>query len=292
MKEPNKSFNLLPGELGLVFVGNLEPLQLAQLLVLDCLDLPSLVLQFLSNHLSFLQIIQALLFLHLLVLQDLSANSSCMLLKHTFLFHFNSSFLFLNLLLLIQNSDEFISLLFGLFSQSRLLLIELSLPCFLQILQNLLSILHLPSFFVSSLSLALLKGSLRSQSIDFALSILSLFLQISESLNFSFLFFLDSSFLLHSLLFSQSLLSVVLHYFLVHVLFLLLFRVFNVDCPFISIFNFDYELLGSLLLDLLLFVFLQFELFDLSEHLVHFLLPQLLFLNSFNFSLFDLVNND
>ena len=107
------------------------------------------------------------------------------------------SLLQLDLLLLLNLVHVVFSLDASLLSQSRGLLLELLLSSFLEISLDALSLGLLELFSFSGLSLALLEGSLSSESINFSLSVSSFFLELSETLDFSFFLLSDSlSFLL------------------------------------------------------------------------------------------------
>jgi hypothetical protein len=129
---------------------------------------------------------------------------------YIFLLRFNQSFFFFNFLLFFDNSHEFISFLFSLFSQSSFPFQELVLSCFFKFSKHCLFVLKFFSFFISCISFRFFKCPLCSQSIDFCLSILCLFLEFSKSLHFSFFFVLDSLFLSHSFFFSHRFLFVVI----------------------------------------------------------------------------------
>ena len=85
-----------------------------------------------------------------------------MLLKHFLLFLFNVSLLLFHFLLLLDNAEEFITLLFSLFGKASLAFKELSLASLFHILKHFLFVLEVPTFLLTSGSLALFEGSLRS----------------------------------------------------------------------------------------------------------------------------------
>jgi hypothetical protein len=148
------------------------------------------------------------------------------------------------------------------------------------------------SFLVSCYSFTFLESSLGSQSVNFRLSILSFFLEISKSLNFFFLFILDSFKFSLLFFFSQSFGSVVVNYLLFKIFFLFLSAIFDSNCSFISFFNFLHKKYCSLFLFLLLSNFFFFKLLNLFKHLEHLFLSKFLFFNSLHLSFFYLINNN
>lgn len=93
---------------------------------------------------------------------NLSAQLLRVLLKDLLFLLLNVALLLLNLLLLLDDAEELVSLLFGLFGKASFALEELALASFLHILEYLLFVFQVLTFLLASCTLALLKGSLRT----------------------------------------------------------------------------------------------------------------------------------
>ncbi len=133
-----------------------------QLLIFNSLDLSALFVDLLANLATFLKIVEAVLLGFLVVLMNLRSQLLRMFLKDFFLFLFNSSLLFLDLLLLLDNTKELISLLLCLFSETLFSLQELSLSGVFHVTEDLLLVLKVSSFLISGLTLSLFESALGS----------------------------------------------------------------------------------------------------------------------------------
>ena len=89
-----------------------------------------------------------------------------MLFHHTLFLLFNAHFLLLNFLLLVDDSQELVSFLLGLLSQSAFSIHELLLSCLLQLSQHIRLLLKLSSLLVSCKSFTLFEGSLGSEGVN------------------------------------------------------------------------------------------------------------------------------
>ena len=109
-----------------------------------------------------LEVVEPILLGFLVVGVNLSAELLRVLLKDFLLFLFNASLLLFNLLLFLDDAEELISFLLGLFSKTGLSLEELALTSILHILKHFLFVLQVPTFLLAGSSLSLFEGSLRS----------------------------------------------------------------------------------------------------------------------------------
>ena len=154
--------DLFLGQLGCVLLRDVESVQLIELLLFNSLNLATLVFDLLANLASLLEIVKSVLLRLLVVGVNLGAELLGMLLKNLLLFLFNVSLLLLYFLLLLDYAEEFVTLLLGLLGKACLALKELSLASLFHILKHFLFVLEVPTFLLTSGSLALFEGSLRS----------------------------------------------------------------------------------------------------------------------------------
>lgn len=250
------SLDLLFGKFGSVLLGDIQTLQLAQLLALNVVDFVLLLFELLADLPALLEVVVALLLFLLLVGINLAANALGVGLQHALLFLINALFLLLRLFLGLNDAEELIALLLGLLSQSALSLEELLLASHFHLSLHLLTPLKLLAFFLTSIPLGLFEGTFGAQSIDFSLSILSLFLEVTETLHFTLLFFLDAALFSHLLFLTLSLGFVVFDDFQFKIFFLLLTTFFNLNGTSVGLFNLNHHNLGSGF-----FLFARFDLF-------------------------------
>lgn len=244
-----------------------------------------------ANLATLLQIVEAVLLALLVILLDLSAELQRVLLEDLLLFFFNAALLLFDLLLFVDDAEELVTLLLGLFGEAGLSLKELSLSGVLKVAKDLLLVLEVSSFLVTGLSLTLLEGALGSEGIDLSLTVGSLLLELSKAGNLTLLLLLNSSYISGFFFFTKCLLAVIFNDLLFEVLFLLLALVLDVDGTLVGIFDFAHHLKGADLLgsnDLMLFLL---ELLGLTDHLLHLALTHLLLLDALELSLLDLVND-
>ena len=148
------------------------------------------------------------------------------------------------------------------------------------------------AFLLTSSPFSLLEGSLGAESIDLGLSVGCLLLQISQTLNFSFLLFLNSLFLGGEFSLFSSSLPVVFNDFKLSLLLLLLFDLLLGDGISIGFLNFFHHLRGLLFLLLGNTGFLLLLFLDIPKQLLLLFLKNFLFSKSFLLSLSDLVDDD
>ena len=151
--------------------------------------------------------------------------------------------------------------------------------------------LFLLSLLLTSLSLTLLEGSLRSQRIDLRLSIMRLLLQLTQSLHLLLLLSLNALLLGDEFLFALGFASIILDDFLLQLLFFELFFLLDHDGFSVALLNFLHEELGVLHLLLSLAHLFLFEVVDLLQYHMFLLLHDLSFLDALQFSFFDLVHD-
>ena len=211
---------------------------MTKFLLLDLLKFSLFSLKFLSHNSSLFKVIKSFLFLDFLVLLDLRSKLLRMIVEDFLLFRLNLLLSFSFFFLLLNNSQEFVPLLFSLFSEESFFLLELFFSCFSHFVEDFYFMFLFSFLFESLLSLTLLKSSLRSQSIYFWLSIRCSFLKFSQSLDLFFLLLSYSFLLLQMLLLSLCLQSVIINYFLLELFLFNSFLMFNINCLFVWNFNF------------------------------------------------------
>lgn len=136
--------------------------ELLQLLILNSLDLSTLLVDLLANLATLLQVVEAVLLRFLVVLLNLRSQLLRVFLKDLFLFLFNSSLLFLDLLLLLDDTEELVALLLSLLRETLFSLKELSLSGVFEIAEDFLLVLEISSFFFSGLAFSLFESALSS----------------------------------------------------------------------------------------------------------------------------------
>lgn len=196
------------------------------------------------------------------------------------------------LLLLLNDAQELVSLGLGLLSKHDLVLHKLSLAGHVEVFGIFLSFDSLLAFLCTSLSLTILECTLSTESIDFTLTISSLFLKVTHSLDL-FLLLVSLATLLSSLLFFFGhLVGVVLNDFQILVLLFSDLLSFAVLGNLVGDFDLSKHALVSRALGFLFFlVSLLLEL-NVSEHLCRFPVDLLSFLHADAFTVLDLLNDD
>lgn len=162
-----------------IFIVYADVLQFLYFGLLDVLDLVSLHVDFLSHFSAFLQVVQSILLLDIFVISNLTSDLVRMFNERLFSIFFDFPFLQLDLFLFLDLVHVVFSLDASLLGQGRGFFLELFLSCFFKIGLDSLPLGLFKLFSFSRLSLTLLKGSLCSQSVDFSLSVSSLFLEFS-----------------------------------------------------------------------------------------------------------------
>lgn len=267
-------------------------LKMTELLLLDLLQLSLLRLQFLANDSSFLQVIKPVLLLDLLVLLDLRSELLAVGLKNSLLLLLDLLLPLSLLLLLLDDSEELISLLFGLLSQQSFLLLELALSSSGHLVQN-FNLMLLQLLLLQSLqSLALLERSFGPQRIDLGLSVRGSLLKLSESLDLLLLLSLGSLDFIEVLLLSLRLETIVVNDLLLQLLLLDDSLLFDVDGFLVGHLHLCHQncSLPDLLLRLLPLLDLQVLALLQNKLLLPFL--NLSLLDPLHLSLLNLINYD
>ena len=275
-----------------IFVINADNFELIELGCLYVLDFSPLIFNFFSNFSTLFEIIKSILLFDILVGGDLSSNFDGVIDESVLLLLFNLSLLLFDLLLLLDLEHVVLSFNSSLLCERALFLLELHLSGNLEISLNSLSLRMLKSFSLPSLSFTFLESSLGSKGIDLSLSIGSLFLEFSQSLDFSLLLVLDSlgfelSFVLllvSSLLVSDDFLFLIL-------LFLGSLFFFNQRLG-VGLSSLLHQSVDSLSLGLGLLSVLLLHPFNVSEKFEPLLVSDLLLLHPLNGSVLDLINDD
>lgn len=279
-------------ELVEVLVVYADVLELLYFGLLDALDLFSLHVDFLSDLSTLLQEVKSVLLFDVLVGRNLIPDLVGVIDEGLLSVLLDLSLLQLDLLLLLNLVHVVLSLNASLLSQGRGLLLELLLSGLLEISLDALSLGLLKLFSFSGLSLALLKGSLGPKSIDFSLSIRSLFLELSETLDFSFFLFSDSLGFLLLFEFLLVLEALVLSNSCVLVLLFLLTFLFFKQSLSIGLGSLFHEQVDFLSLGLVgCFIFLS-HFFNIGLQLDLLLISELLLFHSLDGSLLNLIDYD
>jgi len=264
----------------------------AKLLLLNSLDFETVVLELLSNFLAFLEVVESVLLLDIVILRNLGANHISVVSELVLALVLHVALFLLVLLLAIDDAQEVITFSLGLSCKVVLTLVELLLASDLELSSLALHALLISDLLSASLTLTLFECALGTESINLRLSVGGFLLHLAETGNFSFLFFLDAAFL-------ECLSDLTLDLFLVVTDdFLLLIELLLSELSLLG----EGNLVGSLNLSdqthvagTLVISSLDLSLalvLDLASHL--FLLLNLLFafLNALNFSLLNLVHNN
>ena len=275
-----------------VLIIDADNLELIKLSCLYVLDFGPLIFNFFSDLSTLFKVIESILLFDILVGGNLSSNFYRVVDESALLLLLDLALLLLDLLLFLDLEHVVLSFDSGLLSEGALLLLELHLSSNLKISLNPLLLLMLKSFSLPSLSLTLLECSLRSQSINLSLSISSLLLELSESLDFSFLLVLDSlSFELGFVLFLVS--GFLIGDDFVLSVFFFLRSLFSLDqglgVGFGSLLHQDVDPLSFGLS--LLSIFLLHSL-DVAKKLQPLLISDFLLLHSHNGSILNLIDNN
>ena len=204
----------------------------------------------------------------------------------------DSSLVLFFVLLLLDDLQERIALGLCLLSQLDLVLQELLLTSLVKLNSLDLSFKNPVLFGLSSLSLALFISTFGSQCIDFALSISCLLLELTKTLNLSFLLVSDSFSFDSSLFFFLDSHLVILNDFQVLLFLLVNLLLFLYLSDSVSSLNFFLDLLISFLLQLLLLKVLLSSLLNDTDHLSLFLLNGFPLFHSYDLSFLDLVNDN
>ena len=275
-----------------IFVINADNFELIELGCLYVLDFSPLIFNFFSNFSTLFEIIKSILLFDILVGGDLSSNFDGVIDESVLLLLFNLSLLLFDLLLLLDLEHVVLSFNSSLLCERALFLLELHLSGNLEISLNSLSLRMLKSFSLPSLSFTFLESSLGSKGIDLSLSIGSLFLEFSQSLDFSLLLVLDSlGFELSFVLLLVSSLLVSDNFLFLIFLFLGSLFFFNkrLSIGFSSLFH---EHVNSLSLIFSSFLIFIFHFLYVGQKLESFFISNFLLLHSFNGSFLNLIDDN
>ena len=196
------------------------------------------------------------------------------------------------LLLLLNDAEEFVTLSLSLLGQHNFSLHKLSSAGDVKILGLSTGKLGLFYFFSACLTLAFFKCSLGPESVDFALTISSALLELSQTLDLQFFLFFDALSLtsIH-LLFGDSV-SIVTHDFQIFVTFLSKLFLPSIEGNFIGDFDLREHFSVSLFLGLLNSEVLILLNFDRSHHLLLLALELLTLLDALHLTVLDLLNDN
>jgi hypothetical protein len=246
----------------------------------------------LANLASFLKVIKAVLLALVVVLLNLSPQLEGVFLEDLLLFLLNSALLLFNFLLFVNDPQEFITLLLGLLSQTLLSFEELPLPGILKVTEDLLLVLEVSSFLVTSLSLTLFECALGSKSVNLGLPVGSLLLEFSKASNFTLLLFLHPLELGSLFFFTKSFLAVIFNNLLFKIFLLLLALILDLNCALVGLFDFSHHFESAVLFMGKHLQLILLELISLSKHLLHFPFTHFLLLDALELSFFNLVDNN
>jgi hypothetical protein len=208
------------------------------------------------------------------------------------LFFLQLAFLLLFLLLALNDAQEVVTFSLSLVGHSGFALQELAFAGNLKFFGLSLLLLFLGDLLSAGLTFLLFEGTLGTERIDLRLSISSLLLHFSETSDFSLLLLLLSAFLEGLGDFTGNLLLVVTDNFLLFIDFLLAELLLLGEGDGVGSLNLSNKLKVTLTLgfgssDLSLALVL-----DLAGHLLLFLLKHLALLDTLDFTLLDLVDNN
>jgi hypothetical protein len=286
------SHNLFLSKFILVFLLDTEILNAIQLLLLDALNLESVVLQLLSHLLALLEVVEAVLLVNGGVLCDLGAHDVGVVAKLSLLLGLHLAFLLLVFLLALNNAQEVVALGLSLVGEGAFAFHELLLAGDFECVSLLACFLLLGDLLLSALALTLFEGTLGAESIDLRLSVGGLLLHLSEAGDFLFLFFLETAFLKGQFDLAFNLVFVVTDDLLLFVEFALSKLGFLSEGNLVSGLNLrnQTEVLSTLIvsgLDLTLTLGL-----DLASHLLLLFDELLALLDTLNLALLDLIHNN
>lgn len=286
------SQNSFFGQVCLVFALDSDFDKSLQFLGLDSLDLKSLVLNALANLAAFLEVVEAVLLSCLRVHANLVPNGLGVGTESTMSLLIKLALLVLLLFLFLDYFEELVAFSFRLLGHHHLLFNKLSSASDVKILCISASKIGLCDFISASLTFSFFKCALGSERVDFALTISSALLELSETLDFELLLFLETLSLSCIRFFFGNSLCVVTHNFQIFVTLLTQFILLTIQRNFVGYFNFPEHLLvtGFLCLGYLLISgFLQL---NSSHHLSLLALKLLSLLNTHHLTFFDLLNDN
>jgi len=276
----------------LVFLLDTQILDTTKLLLLDALNLESVVLELLSHLLALFQVVKAVLLVHAGVLSDLGANNVSVVSQLMLLLGFHLTFLLLVFLLTLNDAQEVVTLSLGLVGKGTFALHELLLAGNLELVGLSDHLLLLGNLLAARTALTLFEGALGTESVDLRLSVGGLLLHLSESCDFLLLLLLEAALLKSQSDLALDLILVVTDDLLLFVKLALSQLGLLGKGNFVGSLNLSdqAEVLGTLVvsgLDLSLTLS-----FDLASHLLLLLDELLTLLNTLNLALLNLVNND
>ena len=265
--------------------------QCLHFLLLDLLQLVTVVLNLLALTLTLLQMVVLRLHSVLVILGHLFLDADFVLESGLLLFSFHSSLGFLVLFLALNQTQEFHTLLLSLMSQSFLFIAELTGAGRLQVGLDVIFLLSFGFILGTSFSVKLFTSAFSFQIINFCLSVGSLLLEVTQTLQLLLFLGSETSGLTSFLLLNSVLGLLVIDDLLFEVLLVLTSFGFNLDGLFVGSFNFLKKLFDIIGFSLFLTEFLSFLLLDISEELLFLFVKNVLVTETFLFSLLDLVND-
>lgn len=212
------SDDLLLRELGLVLVLNADALERSQFLLLDALHLKSFVFELLTHLAAFFKVVESVV-LHLLrVGGDLGADGGGVVAEVHLLLVLNDALLLLSTLLLLNHTEERVTLKFGLLRKHFFAFQELLLTGDVQVLGLTGSFFSLHNFLGTGSTLTFLEGTLLAECVNLRLSVSSTLLEVTQALDFLLLFFLNLAFFSESTFFTLALFSFITDNFQIFIL--------------------------------------------------------------------------
>ena len=167
----------------MVFVGDAEVDDALQLLLLDAFDLESLVFDALSDLATLLKIVEALLFLNLVIHTDLVADGRGMASESVMSLGLELAIFMFLLSLLLYDAEELVALSLGLLGKHHFAFDELAATGDIKLLRLLSSECGLLFLFTAELSFSLFEGTFSTKGINLTLSISGTLLKLTKTLN-------------------------------------------------------------------------------------------------------------
>lgn len=196
------------------------------------------------------------------------------------------------LLLLLDDSEELVTLSLRLLGQHDLSFNELSTTSNVKIFSLYTGKFGLFFFFSTCLALTFFKGTLSSQGVDLTLTVSRTLLKLSQPLNLKFFLLFDALLLTGFRLLLGNSFSIVTHNFQILLPLLLKFILLAIKSNFVGYLNFLEHFSVSCLLNFLNGDIGSFLLLDSSNHLLLLTLELLAFFDAGSFTFLDLLYDD
>lgn len=267
-------------------------LDASQLLLLDLFHLEALVFELLANTFTLFKVVKSLLLLNLCVFLDLLPDDISVGLESILLLILEGTFLHFIFFLTFDNAEEVVAFSLSLFSHHLLALEELSLANNIHLLGLTGNLFFLSNLFLPILTFTLFTSTLGTKSIDFGLSVSSFLLHFSKTSQLSLFLKSETASLFGLGGFSRCLFLIVTENLHVFINDLLAHLSFLAKGNFVRSSHFFHEglvalafFLGSNDLSLLLSL-------NLTHHLLLIFDEELTLVDTLNFTLLNLVNDD